>query len=303
MRVIRFLQNSVPVLGAMTDEGWVYPLPQSDFISLVRTAEEQGMSPLALIRQVMAEVSPIDTPVHELELLVPIEAPEVWAAGVTYERSLSARNYEATGGKLDASTFYDKVYDAERPEIFFKSTAARTIGPNQEVYLRSDSDWQIPEPELGIVIDHTGVILGYTIGNDMSCRDIEGENPLYLPQAKIWKHSCAVGPAILLAESVADPYTFQIACRIYRDGEKVVEGAASTKQLRRKLDELVSYLLRDNEMLAGTILLTGTGIVPPNEFTLQDGDLIEVEISGIGVLSNPVRQPSLVAQQAQRDRA
>lgn len=290
MRIIRYQnEESRAVLAAVTDEEMVYSLPYDDFIGLIQAAEEKGLSPLALVQEMIAAEEPLKVPLSQLSLLVPIEAPEVWACGVTYERSRDARNYEATGGKMDATTFYDKVYDADRPEIFFKSTAARTIGPDQPVYLRSDSNWQIPEPELALVLDKNGNIIGYTIGNDMSCRDIEGENPLYLPQAKIWKNSCAIGPAIRLAETVEDPYAFQLTCRIYRDDEKVVEGTAVTKQLKRKFDELVSYLVRDNEIFDGTVLMTGTCIVPPNEFTLQDNDRIEIEISSIGVLNNPVK--------------
>jgi 2-dehydro-3-deoxy-D-arabinonate dehydratase len=290
MRIIRYQnEESRSVLAAVTDEEMVYSLPYDDFIGLIQAAEEKGISPLALVQEIIAAEEPLKVPLSQLSLLVPIEAPEVWACGVTYERSRDARNYEATGGKLDATTFYDKVYDAERPEIFFKSTAARTIGPDRPVYLRSDSNWQIPEPELALVLDRNGNVIGYTIGNDMSCRDIEGENPLYLPQAKIWRNSCAIGPAIRLAETVEDPYAFQLTCRIYRDDEKVVEGTASTKQLKRKFDELVSYLVRDNEIFDGTVLMTGTCIVPPNEFTLQDNDRIEIEISSIGVLNNPVK--------------
>ncbi|MCY9667827.1 fumarylacetoacetate hydrolase family protein [Paenibacillus alginolyticus] len=290
MRIIRFLtEGSVPTLAALTDDSKIYVLPQKDFMELVHLAEEQRTTTLALVEGMIATSTPLDRTIGDLSLLVPIVAPEVWAAGVTYEKSRDARNYEATSGKLDASTFYDKVYDAERPEIFFKSTAARTIGPDQDVYLRTDSNWQIPEPELGLVISKSGKIVGYTVGNDMSCRDIEGENPLYLPQAKMWKHSCSIGPAIRLAETVDDPYKFQITCRIYRNEEKIVEGTASTGQLKRKLDELVSYLTLDNEIFDGTVLLTGTCIVPYNEFTLLDGDRIEIEISDIGVLNNPVK--------------
>lgn len=291
MRIIRFLTegSDLPTLAALTDDSKIYVLPQQDFMELVHLAEEQETTPLALVERVITTTNPLDASFEDLILLTPIVAPEVWAAGVTYEKSREARNYEATGGKLDAATFYDKVYDAERPEIFFKSTAARTIGPGQDVYLRTDSNWQIPEPELGLVISKDGYIVGYTAGNDMSCRDIEGDNPLYLPQAKIWKHSCSIGPAIRLAETVEDPYNFQISCRIYRAGEKVADGTANTSQLKRKLDELVYYLTLDNEIFDGTVLLTGTCIVPPNEFTLLDGDRIEVEISGIGVLNNPVK--------------
>jgi len=290
MRIIRFLnEQNTPVLAAVTDDQQVFPLPYADFLDLVRAADRQGVSPLALVQQEMASSHPLEKPYEELDLLVPIEAPEVWACGVTYERSRDARNYESKGDRREEITIYDKVYVAERPEIFFKSTAARTVGPNQPIFLRSDSNWQIPEPELGLVIDRTGRILGYTAGNDMSARDIEGENPLYLPQAKIWKHSCSIGPAIRLAETVDDPYRFEIICRIFRDGRKVVEGSASTGQLKRKFDELVSFLIRDNQIFDGTVLLTGTCIVPPDEFTLRDGDRIEIEISGIGTLTNPVQ--------------
>ncbi|WHY71966.1 fumarylacetoacetate hydrolase family protein [Fictibacillus enclensis] len=287
MRIVRFLDgNNVPTLGAITDNEKVYPLPFIDFLELISEAHRKAVKPVVLIQDVIETTDPYIEKPTNLKLLVPIVAPEVWASGVTYERSKQARNYEATGGREDATTYYDKVYDAERPEIFFKSTAARTVGPNQEVYLRSDSKWQIPEPELGLVLSKEGEILGYTIGNDMSCRDIEGENPLYLPQAKIWRNSCSIGPAIRLAETVEDPYSFEIKCAIYRDGTKVVEGTASTDQLKRKYDELVSYLGRDNEIFDGTILLTGTCIVPPDEFTLENGDNIEIEISDIGVLEN-----------------
>ncbi|GAX88568.1 fumarylacetoacetate hydrolase family protein [Effusibacillus lacus] len=303
MRIIRFAEDkSVPALAAVTDDCKIYRLPYQDFLSFINEAEKQGISPISLIQQIMEDSAPLTAGLEDLDLLVPIEAPEVWAAGVTYERSRDARNYEATGGKLDATTFYDKVYEAERPEIFFKSTAARTVGPNRPVYLRSDSNWQIPEPEVGVVINREGRILGYTIGNDMSCRDIEGENPLYLPQAKIWRNSCSIGPSIRLAETVEDPYDFRISCRIFRNGEQVVEGTANTSQLKRKFDELVSYLIRDNVIFDGTVLLTGTCIVPPNEFTLNDGDRIEIEISGIGVLNNPVCQQAS-SEESNDDRA
>jgi 2-dehydro-3-deoxy-D-arabinonate dehydratase len=167
-----------------------------------------------------------------------------------------------------------------------KSTAARTVGHLDEVCLRSDSSWQVPEPELGLVLNKRGDIVGYIIGNDMSCRDIEGENPLYLPQAKVWKQSCSIGPIIRLAETVQDPYQLQINLRIYRDGTKVVDESASTGQLKRKLEELVSFLHMDNIVFDGTVLLTGTCIVPPNQFTLAPGDLIEIEITSLGTLVN-----------------
>ncbi|MFE8698427.1 fumarylacetoacetate hydrolase family protein [Cytobacillus sp. FJAT-53684] len=293
MRIIRFKYNDEDsILAALTDENKVYRLPYTDFMNLVNEAENQKVTTLFLVENVIATSLPIKESIDELSLLVPIIAPEVWASGVTYEKSRDARKYESTGGKTDVITCYDKVYDADRPEIFFKSTAARTIGPNDAVHIRSDSNWQIPEPELGLVINKDGKILGYTIGNDMSSRDIEGENPLYLPQAKIWKNSCSIGPVIRLAETVEDPYNLQITCQIYRDNQKVVEGTANTKQLKRKYSELIGYLIKDNKIFDGTVLLTGTCIVPPNEFTLQDGDRIEIEISGIGILKNDVKLPA-----------
>jgi 2-dehydro-3-deoxy-D-arabinonate dehydratase len=286
LRIIRFHDGSQLKLAAVTDRDEAYVLSEPDFVALVRGADAAGISPLEAVNRHIRDASPLEADLSSLKLAAPIDAPEVWAAGVTYERSKEARNYEATGGRLDASTFYDKVYDAERPELFMKSTSARTVGPGGEVCLRSDSNWQVPEPELGLVLDANGRILGYTVGNDMSCRDIEGENPLYLPQAKIWKQSCSIGPAIRLAETVDNPYALQIVCRIYRGGELAVEGTASTGMLKRKLEELVSYLSRDNVLFDGTVLLTGTCIVPPNQFTLAAGDRIEIEIDGIGTLVN-----------------
>ncbi|WP_088105892.1 fumarylacetoacetate hydrolase family protein [Halalkalibacter urbisdiaboli] len=294
MRIIRYLHDKQLVLAALTDSGKVYNLPYQEFLELTSLAEKRKMTALKLVEDVIADSVPLEASIEELQLTVPIDAPEVWASGVTYFKSKEARNYEATDGKLDATTFYDKVYDAARPEIFFKSTSERTVGPNDPVYLRSDSKWQIPEPELGLVINNHGKVLGYLAGNDMSCRDIEGENPLYLPQAKVWRNSCSVGPAIRLAETVENPYDFEISCKIFRDDIIVFEGNARTDQLKRSFEELISYLLKDNQIFEGTILLTGTCVVPPNEFTLADGDEVEIEISTIGMLKNSVK--SLVNQ-------
>jgi 2-dehydro-3-deoxy-D-arabinonate dehydratase len=294
MRIIRYLKGKEKQLAAVTNENEVADLPFGDFLSLIAEARKDNRTAFDIIKQVVGEVE--KQPLEGLQLTTPIDAPEVWASGVTYKKSKEARNYEATQGKLDRETFYDKVYDAIRPEIFFKSTAARTVGPNDPVYLRSDSNWQIPEPELGLVIDSEGNVLGYTAGNDMSCRDIEGENPLYLPQAKVWKNSCSIGPAIVLTETVSDPYEFKIICRIYRDEELVFYGDAQVNQLKRTLDELVHYLVLDNEIFDGTVLLTGTCVVPPNEFTLAENDRIEIEIPGIGILNNPVVQSEKAKQ-------
>lgn len=293
MRIIRFLKNNAkPTLGVLTSQQQVTPLPYSDFMELVNDADDKKCTPLQLVEQLIEETGTTEVFIYdELNLLTPVAAPEVWASGVTYFKSREARNYEASNGNIDSpQTFYDKVYDAERPELFMKSTEARTIGPNKHLNIRSDSEWQIPEPEVGVVINREGQILGYTIGNDMSSRDIEGENPLYLPQAKIWKNSCSFGPAIVLTESLQDPYNLEIRLSIYRNGMKIVEDSANTNQLKRKYEELISFLIRDNLIFDGTVLLTGTSIVPPNEFTLEDGDLIEIEIPEIGVLTNPIKK-------------
>ncbi|MFX3631470.1 MAG: fumarylacetoacetate hydrolase family protein [Candidatus Pristimantibacillus sp.] len=286
MRIIRYQENALFKLAALTDAEEIFPLEDPDFITLVQRAALDGISVSEKVKRIIDSSQALNKEIHQLDLIVPLEAPEIWAAGVTYMRSKEARNDEAASADGKGPTYYDKVYDADRPELFMKSTAARTVGPGGEVCLRSDSSWQVPEPELGLVLDRNGNILGYTIGNDMSCRDIEGENPLYLPQAKIWRQSCSIGPAIRLADTVEDPYDLQISCRIYRGGQKVVDETANTGQLKRRFEELVAYLAKDNILFDGTVLLTGTCIVPPGQFTLELGDRIEIDITGIGTLTN-----------------
>ncbi len=217
-------------------------------------------------------------------LLAPITKQEVWAAGVTYLRSREARMGESEGG----GSFYDRVYNAARPELFFKGTPNRVSGPNAPVRIRADSAWNVPEPELALVVDARGVLAGYTIGNDMSSRDIEGENPLYLPQAKVYRGSCALGPAVVLAGSVADVSRLEIHLRILRDSRTCFEGSTGVCKMKRTFDDLISYLCREQDFPHGVILLTGTGIVPPDTFTLRHGDTIEITVPGIGTLRNPV---------------
>lgn len=214
-------------------------------------------------------------------LVIPFTPPEVWACGVTYFRSMEARESES-----GQSTVYDRVYHALRPEIFFKSTGRRVRGPNETLGLRSDSSWMVPEPELALVIGEDLTIKGFTIGNDLSCRDIEGENPLYLPQAKIFKHSCSLGPVVASAESIDNPNALGIKCSILRENEVVFAGEASTAQLKRTFQELLSWLGKCNEVYPFTVLLTGTCIVPPDEFTLRSGDEVHITIDGIGTLKN-----------------
>jgi len=215
----------------------------------------------------------------------PIGSQEVWAAGVTYFRSRDARMEEAKAA--GAGDFYDRVYSAARPELFFKSTPSRVAGPNEKVAIRSDASWSVPEPELALLVSPRGKILGYTIGNDMSSRDIEGENPLYLPQAKIYARSCALGPAILVT-SAPLPSATAIRLEIRRERRTVFEGATTLASLKREPASLIRYLYRDNVFPDGCFLLTGTGIVPPESFTLNHGDDIRITIDGIGALVNSV---------------
>ena len=217
------------------------------------------------------------------DLLPPIGSQEVWAAGVTYHRSRDARmeESESAGG----GDFYDRVYHAERPELFFKATPHRVVGHEGKVAIRSDAKWSVPEPELVLLISPSRKILGYTIGNDMSSRDIEGENPLYLPQAKVYDRSCALGPCVLVTPG-ALPSSTEIRLEIVRGGAINVRGRTTLSELKREPKTLVEYLYRDNSFPQGCFLLTGTGIVPPDNFTLAAGDEIRISIDGIGTLVN-----------------
>lgn len=218
-------------------------------------------------------------------LLAPIGTQEVWAAGVTYFRSRNARIEESkdTGG----GTFYDRVYHAERPELFFKATARRVVGSGGVVRIRSDASWSVPEPELTLLINPDGEIIGFTCGNDMSARDIEGENPLYLPQAKMYNGSCALGPCLLIA-SLPLPKSTGISLSIVRSGTEVFRGHTTLAELKREPRELAAYLFRENSFPAGAYLMTGTGIVPGDDFTLAHGDKVGISIDGIGTLTNVV---------------
>lgn len=230
-----------------------------------------------------------DLPAHDgdfhEQILPPILNQEVWAAGVTYYRSRTARieeSHDAGGGD-----FYDRVYTAERPELFFKATPHRVAGSGDKVRIRGDSQWNVPEPELALVVTRDAKIVGYTIGNDMSSRDIEGTNPLYLPQAKVYDKSCALGPCVYVSETML-PATTEIKLCIMRDGKQVFDGETALAQLKRTPESLVEFLYRDNSFPFGCVLLTGTGIVPPDDFTLQHGDEIAINIEPIGTLVNSV---------------
>jgi len=219
------------------------------------------------------------------DLLAPIGTQEVWAAGVTYLRSREARMEESkdSGG----ATFYDKVYDAERPELFFKSHAHRVAAHGDAVYIRKDSSWNVPEPELTLFINSAGRIQGYTIGNDMSSRSIEGENPLYLPQAKVYERSAALGPGLYVPEQPIPPSTL-IRMSITRDGKAVYHGEVAIRQIKRSLTDLAAWLYRETDFNQGCFLMTGTCLVPPNDFTLKEKDEVDIRIDGIGLLTNRV---------------
>lgn len=215
--------------------------------------------------------------------LPPLVSQEIWAAGVTYFRSRTARmeESEVAGG----GDFYDRVYAAKRPELFLKATPHRTVGTGQAMHLRKDSKWIVPEPELTLAVSSKGKIIGYTIGNDLSCRDLEGENPLYLPQAKTFDRCASVGPALLITRDPL-PKETTISLTIRREGAKVFEESTTLANLKRSPEELVEFLFRDNSHPKGCLLMTGTGIVPPDDFSLRPGDMVEIHIEGIGRLVN-----------------
>jgi 2-dehydro-3-deoxy-D-arabinonate dehydratase len=221
------------------------------------------------------------------DVLAPIGRQEVWAAGVTYFRSRSARIEEskAAGG----GDFYDRVYQATRPELFFKATPHRVSGPGGPLRIRRDAGWNVPEPELALAVNARGTIVGYTIGNDMSSRDIEGENPLYLPQAKVYAECCGLGPALYVTAAPLDPTT-EIRIEVRRGGQAAFAGQCELSSMKRRPAELVEYLFRDNVFPDGCFLLTGTGIVPPDDFTLQPGDEVRITIDPIGTLTNTIVQ-------------
>jgi len=220
----------------------------------------------------------------EHRLIMPMVPSEVWAAGVTYKRSVEAREDET-----DIKGIYDMVYESERPEILLKGLGYRTVGPNDVICIRSDSKWNVPEPEFTLVYGEKKVA-AYMIGNDVSSRDIEGANPLYLPQAKVFRNSCAIGPYLVTADETRDPRNVAISLIIHRNGDVVFSGETSTAQMKRRFDELTEHLFRDNPVPRGAVMLTGVGVVPPDDFTLQDGDVVEITMEGLGKMRNHVRQ-------------
>ena len=257
--------------GGRTEEA-ALPASLADLLAL----------PLAEARSLVESATDWQPVTDEPQILPPVDRQEVWAAGVTYLRSRDGRAEESAHAAM-----YDLVYDAERPEVFFKATPERVVPPGAPVGIRADSGWDVPEPEIGLVVNSSAEVFGYVAGNDMSSRSIEGENPLYLPQAKVYARSCALGPGIVPVWERPDT-PVRIAMQIHRDGQVVFDGSSSTGSMRRSFSELVDCLFRAMDFPAGVVLLTGTGVVPDSGFTLREGDRIVVDVAEVGVLSNPV---------------
>jgi 2-dehydro-3-deoxy-D-arabinonate dehydratase len=282
MRVCRFSAgDEVTRLGVVTDDDTVIDLTSTGLTSL--TALLESRDPVAAVR--VAAHGPLPThPVANVRLHAPVERQEVWAAGVTYLRSKAARMEESDF----SATAYDRVYDADRPEIFFKALPDKVVPTGEPVGIRRDSTWNVPEPELALVLSSRGQVVGYTIGNDMSSRSIEGENLLYLPQAKTYFRSCSLGPWMTLGTPESAARTWSISLEIHRQGKSVFTGTTTVGQIKRTFDELAGFLFRSQVFPHGAVLLTGTGVVPDDSFTLQESDEVTIAISGIGTLRNTV---------------
>ena len=282
MRVVRFRHGSeAPRLGSVDPETptTVRELEHADVLTVLRGELGVTGRTIEAIDEETLELPP------SYELLAPLVPPETWAAGVTYERSRDARLDES---RPEARDVYSLVYEADRPELFLKDVAGRrTVGPGAAVGVRSDASWTVPEPEVALILDDGGVLLGATIGNDVTARDIEGANPLYLPQAKLFAAACALGPAILIPEDWSQPFELELRL-LAADGEVLYEASTSTASMRRSFEELASWVFRENPVPAGSVLLTGTGLVPPDDVALIPGQHVEIRIPGIGKLMNPV---------------
>ncbi len=284
MKLARVLLPNAEVHVALLEEASVRVLDMTQMdeyrkLSDILHAPDPAGLAKYLVHQKIAPVA-----VEEVRFLAPVDQQDVWAAGVTYKRSQQARMDESEHG----ASHYDLVYSADRPELFYKANPSQVVSPGEPVRVRADSNWSVPEPELALMITPEMKISGYTIGNDMSARDIEGENPLYLPQAKVYNQSCALGPVVLLANEPISMSETTVSLKIERESETVFEGETRLDQLHRSLEELATWLGKELDFPNGAILLTGTGIIPPDQFTLQNRDVVTIEIAGIGSLVNPV---------------
>lgn len=283
MRVCRFVtqDSDSPRIGVVNEENQVIDL---SIYGIRDVASLFDSSRRAALQEKLDQAGGSGRTLKEIRLLAPVDKQEVWAAGVTYLRSKTARMEESDF----SATAYDKVYDAPRPEIFFKALPEKVVATGDPVGIRKDATWNVPEPELALVMDPEGQVVGYSIGNDMSSRDIEGENLLYLPQAKMYDRSCSLGPWLVLGPDEETVRGWTIGVRILRNGNVVFEGETSINQIKRSFEELAGYLYRSQTFTSGAVLLTGTGVVPNDDFTLEEGDQVVIKVSGVGELSNPV---------------
>lgn len=283
-QLVKLASHPSGVTVGLSEDGWIRPLAispgqQYETLSDVLDDDDPEATVQLLVDRLARPIRAVNVP-----LAAPIDRQEVWAAGVTYRRSRSARMEESQG----AAHFYDLVYEAARPELFFKSTPHRVVGSEQPVRIRSDSKWNVPEPELALVLNSRLKLVGFTIGNDMSSRDIEGENPLYLPQAKVYDGCCALGPGITLVNWMRSPEQSAIRLLVRRGAQIAFEGETNVSQMARSFQDLIDWLARDNSFPHGVIFLTGTGIVPTEDFTLLPNDEVVISIEGLGTLVNPV---------------
>ncbi len=276
MRLGQILWNHAMTAAVFDTEGYARPIPDYNFYELLVQSEKEGTPLSALARRL------VDSHKEPAAPIIPLQPKEVWACGCTYASSASFR--DAEHGTREG--FYAHVYREPRPEIFFKGTARFCVGPGQSIGLRPDSKFTAPEPELAVILGGKGKVLGYTIANDVSAWDIERENPLYLPQSKMYSCCCALGPVIVTADELTDPYNLHVECTIERDGKTIFSGETNTSSLNRKIETLVEYLLRSNPVPFGSVLLTGTGIIATEESALAPGDVVSIRIPEIGELRN-----------------
>lgn len=283
MKLAKCVTADSEQLVVIVDVDTVRPLCFADSTLTCLADVLEADNPAATARALVAARS---FALNEVEFLAPIDQQEVWAAGVTYKRSQKARMEESESN----ASCYDLVYEADRPELFMKATPNRVSGPNQPLRIRYDASWNVPEPEITCVVSSRGRLVGFTIGNDMSSRDIEGENPLYLPQAKVYRQCAGLGPVITLVEDMPSREETGIYLTIERAGSTVFEGSTGVDQMHRSFEDLIGFLFREQEFPEGVLLMTGTGVVPANDFTLQADDIVNIKIDGIGTLTNPIVQ-------------
>ena len=284
MRIVKFRDDAGRPLAGILEGEVIRPLLAAAYHSAVTLILESA-DPVATAKALI-DSSATPQRLADARLLAPIDKQEVWAAGVTYKRSMAARMEESES----AATLYDKVYASPRPELFFKATPSRVVGSGGSLRIRQDSKWNVPEPELALVLNSRLELVGFAVGNDMSSRDIEGENPLYLPQAKCYDACCGLGPWITLASAVAKPTELAISLSVRRGDAVAFAGKTNVSQMARSFQELIGWLGRDNSFPQGAVLLTGTGIVPDSDFTLHAGDIVEITIENLGTLTNPIVQ-------------